>query len=358
MWRALDDRVTLGAEIGAGAFARVRRGVVRATGTEVAIKMLRSEREATLHWAIEREADLLQNLVGGPAVIQLLAVGTLGGRRALVMQLCDGTVWEAFTRTGYIRPLRHYVGLPPATVQAVARDVTSALAYVHARQMIHADLKPENIFCGDGGTFVLGDFGSAVQCRGDRYNDYMQSRYYRAPEINLGRVRGSKTNITPAMDVWSLGCIVYELLTGQPLFAARDYAHLARMHVGCLGLPPAEMLEVAARPAIYTRYGGSARKTPLSELWSSLQGAAKASKIASPAPLPAGLSRAHEALLRRPEAAVYVNWLYTHPTFTKALCNRLAQPEVDPAAAEFVALCMQYERPSSERLRSTAEYVK
>jgi serine/threonine protein kinase len=362
MWSSkLDKRLTLGQELGVGAFARVHVGKLDERDQEVAVKMLRANRrkdEAMLRM-MEREVQILQALADGPRVVRLVATGTLHRQRVMILELCDyGSVWEAVTRSGLMQPLKHYVGLPRASVRAIARDVVAALKYVHARprQIIHADLKPENVFIRRGPSgyeYVLGDFGSASTLKVTKVHDYVQSRYYRAPEINLGRTHG--TNITPSIDVWSLGCIVFELLVGRPLFRARDRTELAHLHVVCLGFPPNQLMRIAQHPTLYTRSAVHTGSRPLRQQWSSLRRAAAAIVEQEPnaresmEALPAVQAQVLQKHL--PESTVYVRWLRSNPKHADALCWRLGQPEIDTEAHEFIATCVSYHRPGIADIR-------
>ena len=357
MWDSrLDDRLRLGKEVGVGAFARVYQGVMDRTGQQVAIKVLRSSRrdDPLMHRMMEREVQILEQLLEGPKLVRLLATGTLSARRTVVMELCEyGTVWEALVRSGLITPLHHYVGLPPTSVKAMTRDMVDALRYVHARHIVHADLKPENIFVRrgpDGFEYVLGDFGSATVYKRTRIHDYVQSRYYRAPEINLGRRQES--NVTMAIDVWSLGCIVFELLVGRPLFRAKDRVELARKHVACLGVPDKDMLRAATNAGLYVRHAHASETQPIAQQWSSLRTAAAA---AAATDWGTGADTTLEALpasqvevLRQhlPEAAVYARWISENPQHGQAMCARLQQPELHIEAHAFVQACVQYKRPA------------
>lgn len=84
-------------------------------------------------------------------------------------------------------------------------------------KIVHCDLKPENILLchpNKSGIKVI-DFGSGTYEK-EQYYTYIQSRYYRAPEVILG------VRYSPAIDMWSMGCILYELFTGTPLFTGED----------------------------------------------------------------------------------------------------------------------------------------
>ena len=108
--------------------------------------------------------------------------------------------------------------------------------------VIHCDLKPENILLRHPKRSAIKviDFGSS--CRSDRrMYSYIQSRFYRSPEVMLG------LPYTVAIDVWSLGCILIEMHTGEPLFSGSDQLDQMRRLVEVLGMPPESMVEAADR---------------------------------------------------------------------------------------------------------------
>ena len=103
--------------------------------------------------------------------------------------------------------------------------------------VIHCDLKPENILFTDDRfkNVKIIDFGASCRdCASGFF--YVQSRYYRAPEITLG------LSYSHGVDVWSLGCIVYELITGKPLFPARDENELLEYFIVTVGDIPEHMI--------------------------------------------------------------------------------------------------------------------
>jgi dual specificity tyrosine-phosphorylation-regulated kinase 1 len=113
--------------------------------------------------------------------------------------------------------------------------------------VMHCDLKPENVLLlkGADGVKVI-DFGSS--CRvGDRVYPYIQSRYYRSPEVLMG------LHYTQAIDMWSLGCIVVELLTGAALFTGSDEADQVHRIVEVLGVPRASLLDAASKKGRFFR---------------------------------------------------------------------------------------------------------
>ena len=119
--------------------------------------------------------------------------------------------------------LKIKMGLDIASVRQVAYDMLQALQYIKTKCIIHTDVKPENILIEkcDNGTikFILCDFGSAYD---GNYNliGYHQSRFYRAPETIF------RKNCSYSIDMWSIGCVLYELLFNRVLFNGKDEIEL------------------------------------------------------------------------------------------------------------------------------------
>lgn len=130
-------------------------------------------------------------------------------------------------------------GLSTTLVRVFAQQLLNALSLLNKAHLIHCDLKPENILLKNLESPIIKviDFGSACDERQTVYT-YIQSRFYRSPEVLLGLPYSS------AIDMWSLGCIVVELFLGLPLFpGSSEYNQVTRI-VEMLGLPQAWMLEM------------------------------------------------------------------------------------------------------------------
>jgi serine/threonine-protein kinase PRP4 len=116
------------------------------------------------------------------------------------------------------------VGLSLGAVRAYANQLFVALALLRKLNLMHADLKPDNILVGDNKALLkVCDLGSATDVldgAGGEVTPYLVSRFYRAPEIILGLPYDG------AIDVWSIGCTLYELYTGKILFPGRSNAHM------------------------------------------------------------------------------------------------------------------------------------
>lgn len=140
-------------------------------------------------------------------------------------------------------------------VRTCAVNLVQCLRNLRRSRIIHCDLKPENILRrshGGEGLKVI-DFGSSCLAS-ERIHTYIQSRFYRAPEIVLGGDYGMP------IDMWSLGCILCELHTGRPLFPALSEIELMLMHIEYLGTPSTELLQGCTRAHKYFDSKGRFRR--------------------------------------------------------------------------------------------------
>ena len=129
----------------------------------------------------------------------------------------------------------------PSTIATFATQLLTGIEFVHASGMVHCDIKPDNVCLLSASKRLIKiiDFGSAV-CRYDTLNSYVQSRWYRAPEVMLGLPWDAK------IDIWSLGCLLAELILGYPLFQGNGVAAVLASQDAVLGAHPRWLLEQAA----------------------------------------------------------------------------------------------------------------
>ncbi len=150
----------------------------------------------------------------------------------LVFELLSCNLYELIKQN-------QFKGLNIKLIRCFTTQLLDSLAVLKDAKLIHCDLKPENILLiqQDKPMLKIIDFGSACHERQTVYT-YIQSRFYRAPEILLG------IPYTCSIDMWSLGCIVAELFLGLPIFPGQsEYNQLSRI-IEALGLPPHWMLEM------------------------------------------------------------------------------------------------------------------
>jgi p38 MAP kinase len=121
-------------------------------------------------------------------------------------------------------------------VQFLIYQILRGLKYVHSAGIIHRDLKPSNIAVNEDCELKILDFGLARHTD-DEMTGYVATRWYRAPEIMLSWMHYNQT-----VDVWSVGCILAELLTGKPLFPGTDHINQLKKTMQLTGTPGPELL--------------------------------------------------------------------------------------------------------------------
>jgi serine/threonine-protein kinase len=182
----------------------------------VAVKRLAENlaRDEDLRRRFLREARLAARLAH-PNVVRVFDVGEVDGRPFIAMEYVEGeTLAELVARRG---------PLPPAEVATLGVQACGALAAAHAAGLVHRDVKPQNLLLGRDGVLKLGDFGIASGHDGTRLTldgTVLGTAGYLAPE----QARGEQ--VTAAADVYAIGAVLYELLTGTPPRSAVSLADL------------------------------------------------------------------------------------------------------------------------------------
>lgn len=140
----------------------------------------------------------------------------------------------------------HFKGFSHQLIRIFLQQILSALCLLNEAKIVHCDLKPENILLQsmDSAFIKVIDFGSACHEQHTVYT-YIQSRFYRSPEVILGLPYSS------SIDIWSLGCIAAELFLGIPIFpGTSNYDQICRI-IECVGMPPNYMLEMGRNAGLY-----------------------------------------------------------------------------------------------------------
>lgn len=139
-----------------------------------------------------------------------------------------------------------FKGLSVTLIKRFSIQILQALGFLAKFRVIHCDLKPENILLVhiSRSSVKVIDFGSSCY-ENNRIQTYIQSRFYRAPEVIMG------IPITTAIDIWSFGCILAELFTGAPLFSGEDEKEQLMCMIEILGPPPAEVVQIASKRDCY-----------------------------------------------------------------------------------------------------------
>lgn len=150
----------------------------------------------------------------------------------LVFELLGKNLYELLKQN-------RFHGLSISLIRKFTHQLLDSLCVLKVNKLVHCDLKPENILLcsNDKSDIKVVDFGSSCEESQTLYT-YIQSRFYRAPEVMLGMPYSA------SIDVWSLGCIVAELFLGIPIFpGSSEYNQMSRI-INCLGYPPTWMLEM------------------------------------------------------------------------------------------------------------------
>jgi len=186
-----------------------------------------------------RELQIMR-LVKHPNVVDLRAFFYSNGEKKDEVYL--NLVQEYVPETVY-RASRHYVKLkqpmPMLQIKLYMYQLLRSLAYIHSVGICHRDIKPQNLLLNPAtGVLKLCDFGSAkILVQGEPNVSYICSRYYRAPELIFGA-----TNYTTNIDIWSTGCVMAELMLGQPLFPGESGIDQLVEIIKVLGTPSREQI--------------------------------------------------------------------------------------------------------------------
>ncbi|XP_005987945.1 cyclin-dependent kinase-like 1 [Latimeria chalumnae] len=213
-------------KIGEGSYGVVFKCRNKETGQIVAIKkFVESEDDPVIRKIALREIRMLKQLKH-MNLVNLLEVFRRKRKLHLVFEYCDHTVLNELDR--YPR------GVPEQQVKSIMWQTLQAVNFCHKHNCIHRDVKPENILITKHGIIKLCDFGFATTFIGPDayYTDYVATRWYRAPELLVG-----DTQYGPPVDVWAIGCVFAELISGNPLWPGRsdvDQLYLIRKTLGDL----------------------------------------------------------------------------------------------------------------------------
>ncbi|HEY1354450.1 MAG TPA: Stk1 family PASTA domain-containing Ser/Thr kinase [Ktedonobacteraceae bacterium] len=230
----LGERYELLDPIGRGGMATIYRGRDTRMDRTVAIKVLREvySTDPKFVTRFQREAKAASALQH-PNIVQVYDYGQTDGNYFIVMELVEGTDLRRYLRS------RGVLDIDRAII--IAHDVALGLGAAHRRSIVHRDVKPQNILVGKGGSIKLTDFGIASV-----YKDINAERLtttgmtlgtvqYYAPEQAQGEI------VNPAADVYALGIVMYEMLTGRTPFDGDTPVAVAMQHIQDPPVPPGEL---------------------------------------------------------------------------------------------------------------------
>ena len=183
------------------------------------------QRQALYAKVQRKESNLLESLtaadkVGRAHIVPLIKALELDTDvHCIIMELMESDLYNFMKKRNFLFNIKE--------LRQITLKLVENLAFLSSQGIIHADLKPENILMKDEGDLRIADFGTSLTSK----RDYMliQSRFYRAPEVSA-----RYPTLTPKVDIWSLGCIIFEIFTGKVLFKSNaekssgleDCAHL------------------------------------------------------------------------------------------------------------------------------------
>ncbi len=200
-------RYKIGQVLGEGAMGVVFRATDQNLEREVAIKVisreLRNNADA-MRFFVEEAKALAQ--LNHANIVSVFDQATQGDETCLIMEFVDGRTVDAI--------LRERTRLPVRAALALVDQLCAGLSYVHGRRIIHRDIKPANIFISKEKVVKLGDFGLARVMRelSIRRTEIRGTPLYMAPEQITGE------NVTHRVDLYAVGCTLFELVTGRPPF--------------------------------------------------------------------------------------------------------------------------------------------
>lgn len=238
------DRYEIDSLIGKGSFGQVVKAYDHEEQEFVAIKIIKNKKPFLNQAQIEVRILELMNSHDPQSkyyIVKLKSHFTWRNHLCLVMELLSYNLYDLLRNTNF-----HGVSLN--LTRKFAQQLCTALLFLATQdlQVIHCDLKPENVLlCNPKRSAIkIVDFGSSCQL-GQTLYQYIQSRFYRSPEVLLG------LPYNLAIDMWSLGCILVEMHTGEPLFSGSDEIDQMNKIVEVLGVPPRALLDKAHKTRKY-----------------------------------------------------------------------------------------------------------
>ncbi|MFD7901103.1 protein kinase [Kitasatospora sp. NPDC059722] len=233
--RALNGRYELVEILGVGGMATVWRGVDRVLGRQVAVKVLNGGLADDPRFAerFSREAQHAAMLVH-PKVVMVFDSGMDQGSPYIVMELVNGRSLAAVLAQQPQLPVERAVG--------IAAAVCEALAVAHAAGLVHRDIKPGNIMITDDGGVKVVDFGIA---RAGSSNNLTQTATVLGTAAYLSPEQATASALDGRTDLYAVGCVLTEMLTGGTPFTAETPVAIAFKHVSEQPLPPS-----ARRPGL------------------------------------------------------------------------------------------------------------
>ncbi|KAL8834152.1 MAG: hypothetical protein Q9176_007630 [Flavoplaca citrina] len=239
----LDSRYHVQSNLGRGMFSGVVRATDQKLGKLAAIKIIRNNE--SMKKAGMKEVDILQKLASADPedkkhLVRLERIFEHKGHLCMVFEnlrlantlssAVDGLTCCSINLREVLKKFGRDVGINLKAVRAYAQQMFLGLSLLRKCNVLHADLKPDNVLVNESRNVLkICDLGSASDASENEITPYLVSRFYRAPEIILG------IPYDFGIDVWSIGCTLFELYTGKILFTGRSNNQMLRAIMECRG---------------------------------------------------------------------------------------------------------------------------
>lgn len=219
--KRINDRYKILELIGGGGMSNVYLAHDMILNRDVAVKVLRydASNEEEFHRRFQREALSATSLTH-PNIVSIYDVGEDQDMHYIVMEYIKGKTLKQY--------INEFSPLSPARSVQIMKQLTSAIAHAHENQIIHRDIKPQNILVDNEGNVKVTDFGIATSLSATSYtktNSVIGTVHYLSPEQARG---GTATNQS---DIYALGIVLYELLTGELPFSGESAVSIALKHL-------------------------------------------------------------------------------------------------------------------------------
>ncbi|QKE75805.1 Stk1 family PASTA domain-containing Ser/Thr kinase [Arthrobacter citreus] len=226
--RRLNDRYKILKLIGTGGMANVYLARDMILDRDVAVKMLKADFSSDPEFLrrFQREAYSVTSL-SHPNIVSSYDVGEEDGLQYIVMEYVEGETLKEY--------IQHHTPIRPKEVLRIMEQLASALAHAHHFQIVHRDVKPQNILINKDGNVKVTDFGIATASTAatiTQTNSVLGSVHYLSPEQARGGVANKKS------DIYSLGIVMFELLTGKLPFSGESAVAVALKHLQSEVPPP------------------------------------------------------------------------------------------------------------------------
>eukprot|EP00474_Spongospora_subterranea_P010949 CRZ11407.1 hypothetical protein [Spongospora subterranea] len=228
--------------LGNGSFGQVAKVFDHKTGTYQALKIIRNKKR--FHHQALVEVRILEFCTTNEAghdygIVHMYESTTFRNHLCITFELLSMNLYE-FIKSSNFR------GLSLNFIRRIASQLLNSLKFLKQNGIIHSDLKPENILLKSPNKSLISliDFGSSC-FETERIYTYIQSRFYRSPEVILGNPYNTE------IDMWSLGCILVELYTGFPLFQGENENEQLACIMEVMGVPPLSIYQSSPRRKVF-----------------------------------------------------------------------------------------------------------